>query len=98
MQKENEIRLEDVPRLVHEMNEKLNYLLENQSSKEEKEHDFKMTVMELREYLQEKPARQTVYQWVNARKIPYTKHGKTLYFQKSEIDEWLRNGRTHEID
>jgi hypothetical protein len=30
---------------------------------------------------------------VNARKIPYEKHGKRLYFRKSIIDEWLNKGR-----
>jgi len=98
MQNDKEIKLEDVPRLVGEMNEKLNYLLENQSNKEAKEHDFLMTVAELQNYLPEKPARPTVYGWVNNRKIPYKKHGKTLYFQKSEVDKWLRNGRIHDFD
>ena len=98
MANEKEIRLEDVPRLVHEMNEKLNYLLENQSGKEESEHDFLMTLTELQDYLPEKPAKPTVYGWISARKIPYTKHGKTLYFQKSKIDQWLRNGRINDFD
>lgn len=52
-----------------------------------------MSIAQLIEYLPEKPAKQTVYGWVNDRKIPYEKHGKRLFFVKSEIDEWLDNGR-----
>jgi excisionase family DNA binding protein len=48
---------------------------------------------ELREYLPENPARQTVYGWVNERKIPFKKFGKRLYFRASEIDKWIANGR-----
>jgi hypothetical protein len=39
------------------------------------------------------PANQTVYGWVNDRKVPHEKHGKRLYFRKSTIDTWLSNGR-----
>ncbi len=98
MEKEKKITLEDLPTIVGEMNEKLDYLLKNQSDKEEKKPDFLMTVTELQTELPEHPAKQTIYGWVNNRKIPYEKHGKTLYFRKSEIDQWLRNGRKYEID
>ncbi len=91
------LNFEDLPRIVGELNEKINYLIENQTGKKEKEHDFLMTVTELQSYLPENPAKPTIYGWVNNRKIPFEKHGKTLYFRKSDIDEWLRNGRIHEI-
>ena len=44
---------------------------------------------ELCEYLPDKPAQQTVYEWVNKRIIPYHKRGKKLFFLKSEIDKWM---------
>lgn len=48
---------------------------------------------ELCDYLPSKPAKQTVYQWVNERKIPHHKTGKKLRFLKSEIDTWLLAGK-----
>jgi predicted DNA-binding transcriptional regulator AlpA len=33
-----------------------------------------------------------IYGLVHKRKIPHIKKGKRLYFFKSEILEWLRNG------
>jgi excisionase family DNA binding protein len=48
---------------------------------------------ELCAYLPDKPAKPTVYAWVNQRLIPYHKGGKKLRFLKSEIDVWLKSGR-----
>jgi hypothetical protein len=49
------------------------------------------------DYIEEKtgkrPARQTVYDNVLKRKIPFEKFGKYLYFRKSAVDSWLANGR-----
>jgi excisionase family DNA binding protein len=60
---------------------------------------------ELCTYLPDKPAKPTVYAWVNQGIVPYHKGGKKLRFLKSEIDNWLRNGKhltkaeaAHEID
>lgn len=36
---------------------------------------------------------QTIYGLVHRNKIPYHKPGKKLYFLKSEIIEWVTNGR-----
>jgi hypothetical protein len=48
---------------------------------------------EFRASLPENPAKQTVYGWVNDRKVPYEKYGKKLYFRKSSINKWLVNAR-----
>ena len=48
---------------------------------------------ELIAYHPDKPAKATVYGWITDKKIPYTKSGKKLRFLKSEIDEWLLQGR-----
>lgn len=48
---------------------------------------------ELRNYHPDKPRPATVYGWVFAGKIPVNKGGKKLRFLKSEIDEWLKQGR-----
>ena len=90
------LTLEKLPEAVSVINQKLDTLLKLQIDKEP-EPDRLMTLHQLLEYLPENPAKQTVYQWTNARKIPYKKHGKNLYFRKSEIDEWLDNGRRIKI-
>lgn len=52
-----------------------------------------MTIDDLTNYLPDKPSNQTVYSWVGQKIIPYHKLGKRLYFLKSDIDLWLKNGR-----
>lgn len=51
------------------------------------------TIDQLREYLPQKPAKQTVYQWVHFKQIPYHKRGKSVLFRRIEIDEWIRQTR-----
>lgn len=48
---------------------------------------------ELCQYLPDKPTKPTVYGWVSAGIIPVHKGSKRLRFLKSEIDNWLRQGR-----
>ena len=86
------VTFDQLPKLVSELNEKVDKLLSLQEQPEE-EPDRVLNLNQLIDYLPEKPARQTVYGWVNYRKIPYHKEGKKLLFRKSEIDQWLRNGR-----
>ena len=38
------------------------------------------------------PKKQTVYEWVSKKTIPYHKMTKGLMFLQSEIDEWLKRG------
>jgi len=35
----------------------------------------------------------TLYQLTHKRKIPFNKKGKTMYFKKEEIDNWLSDGK-----
>lgn len=37
--------------------------------------------------------KETIYQWTSRKKIPYYKIGKTLKFEESEIDKWLKERR-----
>jgi len=52
-----------------------------------------LSLKELCDYLPDKPAKQTVYGWISAGKIPYYKNGKKLRFSKFEIDGWLSLGK-----
>lgn len=85
------VTFENLPAAVGELHEKIDRLLSESEVKPEK--DFLMTLEQLVDYLPEHPAHQTVYGWVNDRKVPHEKHGRRLYFRKSTIDTWLSNGR-----
>lgn len=84
---------EQIPNAISEINRKIDEILLQTQSKQEPEQDRLMTIEELREYLPEHPARQTVYGWACNRLIPYEKYGKRLYFRQIAIDNWLSNGR-----
>ena len=43
-------------------------------------------------------ARQTVYQLVSARRIPFLKKQGKLFFSKSDLIEWLREGTNKTIE
>ncbi len=50
-------------------------------------------LQELRDYLPDKPSKNTIYSWVQKKSIPYHKGAKKLRFLKSEIDDWMANDR-----
>lgn len=52
-----------------------------------------LSLKEFCEYHPDKPSRATVYGWVSARTVPVHKSGKKLRFLKSEIDNWLLQGK-----
>jgi len=86
------ITFNDVPKILTELNKKVDFLL-SRSEPQKEDEDRYLTIEELCEYLPEKPARQTVYGWVCNRTIEFEKYGKRLLFKKSTIDKWLANGR-----
>ena len=57
------------------------------------EADKWMDIVELGQYLPDRPTVPTIYGYVHRRTIPFHKRMKKLYFLKSEIDDWLRSGR-----
>ena len=83
---------DSLPGIMVEMSEKIDLLIADRIS-QVKDEDHLMNMEDLRDYLPENPARQTVYAWVNDRKIPYEKYGRRLYFRRSDIDMWIGNGR-----
>ncbi len=86
------LTFDSIPRVISEINRKLDILLSEREDKTD-DKDYLMTLEKLLEYLPEKPARGTIYQWVNHRKIPFEKYGKRLYFRKFDIDNWINKGR-----
>jgi len=90
----DKVTFDNLPQAVEQLREKIDLLLSQSAQTQSHDDPHKlMTVEELRSFLPEQPARQTVYGWVNDRLIPYEKHGKRLYFRKSAIVRWLDNGR-----
>lgn len=90
------LTLETLPKaftsLTNEVSEIKRLLLEK-SNEQPIETDRWFDLSELCIYHPDKPTKPTVYGWVNAGTIPVHKGGKKLRFLKSEIDNWLRQGR-----
>ena len=47
---------------------------------------------QLCKFIPSNPSKSTVYGWVSKGLIPFHKKGKSLIFQKSEINLWLKEG------
>ncbi len=89
----NSLSFEELPAAVVELSQKIDLILNKVLENEAVEGDKLLTIEELRDFLPEKPAKQTIYQWASARQIPYEKYGKRLYFRRSAVSRWLENGR-----
>ena len=91
-----EMTFEQLPKafthLTNEVSEIKRLLLEK-SNEQPAEIDRWFDLNELCIYHPDKPSKPTVYGWVNAGIIPVHKGGKKLRFLKSEIDNWLKQGR-----
>jgi len=68
-------------------------VLSTQQAEQPTETNQWFDLNELCIYHPDKPSKPTVYGWVNAGIIPVHKGGKKLRFLKSEIDNWLRQGK-----
>ena len=94
------LTLETLPKaftlLTNEVSEIKRLLLEK-SNEQPTETDRWLDLSELCNYHPDKPSKPTVYGWVNARTIPVHKGDKKLRFLKSEIDNWLMQGKKKTI-
>jgi excisionase family DNA binding protein len=90
------LTLETLPKafsqLANEVSE-IKRLLVEKSNKQPAETERWFNLAELCEYLPDKPAKATVYAWVHHRSIPCHKGGRRLRFLKSEINNWLNQGK-----
>lgn len=87
-----ETLLKAFTQLPNEVSEIKRLLLEK-SNEQPTETDRWFDLNELCQYHPDKPTKPTVYGWVNAGTIPVHKGGKKLRFLKSEIDNWLKQGK-----
>ncbi len=92
------LSFDQLPRIVQELSEKVDRqskLLEQIAENSFPDKDMWMDIDQLTAYLPNHPVRKTIYKKVEQNIIPYhrRKDGKTLYFLKSEIDLYLREGK-----
>ena len=57
------------------------------------EYENMMTIQELSKFLPDHPSKATIYAWTCHRKIPFTKMGKKIFFEKEKIIKWNEDGR-----
>lgn len=90
------LSLESLPKafaqLADEVSEIKRLLLEKRSQ-ETVDVNRWLNLEELCLYHPDKPTKPTVYGWVHNGLIPVHKGGKRLRFLKSEIDNWIKQGR-----
>jgi len=94
--KELNVTFNDLPEMVKNLDDrfsKIEELLLKFVKGDFVEKDRLMTIDQICDYLPEKPAKQTIYQKICSKQIPYQKHGSRIYFSKFEIESWLNNGR-----
>jgi predicted DNA-binding transcriptional regulator AlpA len=88
--------LEEMPRALTYLIEKVDSLQETVNTLRHKQQASEsprwMNIDELCAYHPSHPKKQTVYEWVSKKTIPYHKMTKGLMFLQSEIDEWLKRG------
>ena len=92
----NNITFENLPDAVNEINVKLlriEKILNEKRKEETSEVDKWFNLIEFCNYHPDKPSKPTVYGWVNSGIVPVHKGGKKLRFLKSEIDNWLKQGK-----
>jgi hypothetical protein len=84
--------LQAAPQLCEDMTIIKRQLLEkNKELQSEPDHWFDLN--QLVEYDPEERAKSTFYGYTRAKTVPFHKRGKKLLFLKSEIDNWLIEGR-----
>ena len=97
MENLQQITLETLPKafmhLLDEVKELKTLIIQKNQEPQPTTTDSWFDLNELCNYHPDKPRPATVYGWVNASTIPVHKGGKKLRFLKSEIDEWLKQGR-----
>ena len=88
--------LEEMPRALNYLIKKVDNLQETVNTLRHKQQASEsprwMNIDELCAYHPSHPKKQTVYEWVSKKTIPYHKMTKGLMFFQSEIDEWLKSG------
>lgn len=84
--------------LMKEVREIKQMLFELNSGSFNRQTSEWMTLDQLLEYDPEKRKKSTWYKMVSEKRVPHHKKGKRLLFLKSEMDEWLLDGRVNTLE
>lgn len=91
------LTFDQIPQLVSDLKDQISDLAQQvaalTAASTGEPQDHWMNLAEFCAYHPDHPAKPTVYEWVSLKKVPVHKDGKKLRFLKSEIDQWLGNGR-----
>ncbi|WP_067146239.1 helix-turn-helix domain-containing protein [Pseudotamlana agarivorans] len=78
---------DEIENLVERISSKLRDQYDSQNSFQE---DVLLTIDEAAKLI--KLSKATIYGLVHKKEIPYSKKGKRLYFQKSQLFDWIKSG------
>jgi hypothetical protein len=97
-----EIPIEQILERLDSLECKFEQLVQCYSQKEATNFPALLTLDGLVEYLFHKtarrPAKATIYGWINKKSVPYIKRNHTVLFERDRIDGWLISGRTLTYD
>lgn len=91
------VTFNDLPKavtmLTKEVSELKRLLIEKQEQAPTKQPEQWLDLNDLIQYDPEKRTKPTWYSKISRNEVPHYKRGKKVYFLKSEIDEWLKQGK-----
>jgi excisionase family DNA binding protein len=87
--------LPEVVRRLFEKVERIEMILEKFEPKEENENDL-LNIEEAAAFLKVSVA--SLYTKVSRQEIPFSKPGKRLYFNKTELKEWVKTGKRKTVE
>lgn len=79
--------------LTREVSELKRLLIEKQETNPTEQPEEWLDLNELIQYDPEKRTKPTWYGKISRNEVPHYKRGKKVYFLKSEIDVWLKQGK-----
>lgn len=82
-----------VTMLTKEVSELKRLLIEKQEQPTTEQPEQWLDLNDLIQYDPEKRTKPTWYSKISRNEVPHYKRGKKIYFLKSEIDEWLKQGK-----
>lgn len=91
------VTFNDLPKavtmLTKEFRELKRLLIEKQEQAPTEQPKIWLDLNELIKFDPEKRTKPTWYSKISRNEVPHYKRGKKVYFLKSEIDEWLKQGK-----
>ncbi|WP_369014143.1 helix-turn-helix domain-containing protein [Flavobacterium anhuiense] len=91
-------KFEDLPDILGALSlriENIERILKNNAKEEKEIDDNLLTIQDASKLLKLSVA--TIYSKVCRNELPVSKKGKRLYFQKSELLDWIKSGRNKTI-